>query len=324
MDKQINISVCIPVYNGEETITRAIESVLKQTYKPLEIIVCDNASTDKTEQIVKPYILKGIKYYRNNNNIGMYGNWNKCIELSRGDWIYLLHDDDEMLPNMLLDVCQSISKYNNENIGMIFGKVHVFDDTIGKQLVINYPFNDDILLDKYELIKYISKGNFIYCPGVLVSKKIYDNGLRFVDNFLIDYIMWVNINKIAKVLFINKLIANYHLNNDSLTITGGEKIFIDSIKAIEGLQKDKELLPYFDNFNCYIKSNYIGLSSYYFKRGEKLKSKTALSHAKSIKNNFLKRRILKLEIAMLIQFISHKLALKFLNHNFHLKKMDES
>lgn len=98
------VSVCIPVYNGELFIGEAIDSVLKQDYDAIEIIVNDNASTDKTTDIVRSYILlqpDKIRLYENESNIGMANNWNKVINKSTGDYFVLLSADDTLRLGMI-------------------------------------------------------------------------------------------------------------------------------------------------------------------------------------------------------------------------------
>jgi len=107
-----NISVIIPVFNRESTISRAIDSVLNQTYKSLEIIVVDDGSTDKTAEILKSYS-NNIKVIHQKNS-GVSVARNNGIKNSIGEWIALLDSDDEWLPNKLkLEV-----DYINENLDM--------------------------------------------------------------------------------------------------------------------------------------------------------------------------------------------------------------
>jgi len=75
------VSVCIPVYNGSAYIAESIESVLGQTYKDLCIIILDNCSTDGTADIIRKFKDSRIRYIRNEKNIGLVKNHNRCIEL---------------------------------------------------------------------------------------------------------------------------------------------------------------------------------------------------------------------------------------------------
>ncbi|MEH2374762.1 glycosyltransferase family 2 protein, partial [Nostoc sp.] len=93
---QPRLSIGLPVYNGEKFIKEAIDSLLAQTFEDFEIIISDNASTDKTEEICRAYAEqdKRISYYRNEKNIGCARNFNRVFELSSGEYFkWAAHDD---------------------------------------------------------------------------------------------------------------------------------------------------------------------------------------------------------------------------------------
>ena len=95
----MKISVIIPTFNRSKTIFRAIDSILKQTYKPYEIIVVDDGSTDGTKDLViNKY--PSIKYFYQSNN-GVSKARNKGVHESKGEWIAFLDSDDEWLPKKL-------------------------------------------------------------------------------------------------------------------------------------------------------------------------------------------------------------------------------
>lgn len=93
------ISVCIPVYNREDYIEAAINSVLEQDFKNFELIVVDNCSTDNTKKLVKALckIDNRIIFYENDENIGMVENFNRCLDYARGDYIKFICSDDMLL-----------------------------------------------------------------------------------------------------------------------------------------------------------------------------------------------------------------------------------
>lgn len=73
------VTIAIPTYNRASLLKEAIQSVLNQTYKDFELLICDNTSTDNTEGVVSTFSDPRIKYHKNKNNIGMMNNWNKCV-----------------------------------------------------------------------------------------------------------------------------------------------------------------------------------------------------------------------------------------------------
>jgi glycosyltransferase involved in cell wall biosynthesis len=97
------ISVGIPVYNGELTISRALDSLLSQTYKNFEIIISDNASNDKTSLICQDYANhdKRIRYIRQERNIGAARNFRFVLDKASSDYFMWSACDDLRSPNFL-------------------------------------------------------------------------------------------------------------------------------------------------------------------------------------------------------------------------------
>lgn len=90
------VSLGLPVYNGETYLEGAIESLLAQTYEDFELIITDNASTDRTEEICRGFAERDprVRYERNPENLGAAGNFNRAFELARGEFFkWAAHDD---------------------------------------------------------------------------------------------------------------------------------------------------------------------------------------------------------------------------------------
>lgn len=93
----------LPVYNGAQYVAQTIESLLNQTFGDFELIICDNNSTDQTEAICRRYAQQDsrIRYYRNATNLGAAGNYNRTLDLSRGEYFKWAAHDDICLPTFL-------------------------------------------------------------------------------------------------------------------------------------------------------------------------------------------------------------------------------
>ena len=90
------LSIGLPIYNGEEFLKEAIESLINQTFEDFEIVISDNASTDQTQQICRYYadLDPRIRYYRCKQNLGAAWNYNRVFELSYGEYFkWAAHDD---------------------------------------------------------------------------------------------------------------------------------------------------------------------------------------------------------------------------------------
>lgn len=126
-------SIIIPVYNGENTIEHAIKSVLNQEYKDYEILVVENGSNDKTNEIVNSY-LSDTRIKLLHSEKGVSNARNMGIDYSNGEWILFLDADDELTENALNEYNRCIS----EKVDLIVGKYN-YEDTSG-----NITFVDDV------------------------------------------------------------------------------------------------------------------------------------------------------------------------------------
>jgi len=115
-NKEPLISIVIPTYKRPKLLKKAIDSALNQdNFDDYEVIVVDNEPVNdfdkktKTEKLLSSYNTSKLFYYKNEENLGMTGNWNRCIELARGKWVTMLHDDDFFLSYYL----NEIKKYLN-------------------------------------------------------------------------------------------------------------------------------------------------------------------------------------------------------------------
>ena len=97
------VSVCVPTYNGEKYLEDCIESVLAQSVRDFELLIVDDGSRDRTVEIARGYALRDprVRVVRNERNLGLAANWNRCATLARGDWIKFVFQDDLILPACL-------------------------------------------------------------------------------------------------------------------------------------------------------------------------------------------------------------------------------
>lgn len=116
------VSLCIPTYNGEKYLVECLESCINQSFKDYEIIICDDCSSDNTISIIESYASKysNIKFYQNEKNLGLVGNWNKCLDLSSGAWIKFVFQDDYIT----YDCLEKFACKIGEHIQLIVCKRH--------------------------------------------------------------------------------------------------------------------------------------------------------------------------------------------------------
>jgi len=160
LNKDMIISVVIPVFNGEHFIASAIESVLAQTYKNVEIIVVNDGSTDGTEEILKGYQDKITLLFQ--KNAGQSSARNYGIKKAKGQFIALLDADDLFVSNKLVKQMDLISKNNLEICCSEFETIDENDAFIRNVSVPALDMNQ--ALDKF------LEGNFI-CTSTMIFKK---------------------------------------------------------------------------------------------------------------------------------------------------------
>lgn len=97
------VSVGLPVYNGENYLRYAVDSVLAQTFQDWELIISDNCSTDATAAICREYAARDprVRYFRNEKNLGGIPNHNRTVDLARGQYFKYYAHDDVLLPTFL-------------------------------------------------------------------------------------------------------------------------------------------------------------------------------------------------------------------------------
>lgn len=126
------VTIAIPTYRRGNLLSEAIQSAIHQDgfHKLFDVMVLDNDPTrdDITETIMKQFRdHPRVSYYKNEENIGMAGNWNRLYDLSKGNYVVMLHDDDLLFP-YYLKVMFSILEASNNNFELIYPSFHVSND----------------------------------------------------------------------------------------------------------------------------------------------------------------------------------------------------
>jgi len=132
------VSICIPTYNGAEYIEEALYSAINQTYNNIEIIICDDKSSDDTINICKAYQKKhpNIKIFQNTENLGLVKNWINVIDKASSYWIKFLFQDDVLKENCV-EVMMSAALENHVNF-VFCNRTYFFNTDITKKLKKRY------------------------------------------------------------------------------------------------------------------------------------------------------------------------------------------
>ena len=173
-EQKERISILIPTHNDSKYLKQCLDSIVSQTYKNFEIIICDDYSSEeefeKIKTIVDGYNSKcdSITLHRNETNLGYQKNWNKLIELSNNEMFHILHADDVFHNN---EVISKLVKFlnNNKDFALVGGLVDIID--ANDMLLNSSNGNGDKIWQKGEICEFVTqKNSHINCSTVMMRK----------------------------------------------------------------------------------------------------------------------------------------------------------
>ncbi|MBD3422626.1 MAG: glycosyltransferase [Chitinivibrionales bacterium] len=201
------VSVIIPTHNRCQALSRAIQSVLKQSFERFELIVVSDASTDGTDNLVKKLSDSRIIYIRRDMSGGASAARNEGLRVAKGNYIAFLDDDDEWVENALDSLVQKISN-SEDNVGLVYGWMdYVMEGKVTKQ---KQPrLKGDIF---YEILDKQPIGN---SSVGIIKKEVLSKVVGFDERLKRgnDGDFWRRICKYYRVDYIPKTIAKIHVEN---------------------------------------------------------------------------------------------------------------
>lgn len=254
------ISVIITTYNRYARLKKAIQSVLEQTYQDYEIIIVDDASTDKTEDIVKDIISKNpqviIKYIKRETNWGCHSRpKNDGIKAAESKYIAYLDDDNIWYKDHLQALYKDITDTNKPPVDMVYGDRRVIEEGLGG--LIHKQMADPVAFDWHPIL--LRDLNFIDTGDVLMTRESvmavggWDEGLKKFA----DWNLWVRFAKAGYSARRTRLIlSEYRIHSgmaqkrhQSLVGPNGEplptfdatKVYIWPDKTLFGLRPNKKV-----------------------------------------------------------------------------------
>ena len=171
MNSTLKISIITVSFNSQDTIKDTIESVLSQTYKNIEYIIIDAASTDRTIEIVESFGNQ-ISYFSSAKDEGIYDGMNKGIVAATGDVIGILNSDD-IYPNNYV-IQNVVDSFVKEGADTLFGDL-IYVDFNNPDKVVRYWKSGSYIRSK------IRTGWMLPHPTFFVKKKIYDKTYSYIQ-----------------------------------------------------------------------------------------------------------------------------------------------
>ncbi|WP_096635445.1 glycosyltransferase [Clostridium cochlearium] len=245
-NKNLKISYVMPVYNGEKFIKKALESILKQKVKPFEIIIIDDNSTDNSYSILKEYAKKhyNIKILRNKKNLGEEKNTAKLIDMARGDFIKILHQDDGLYEeySTVISNIENIEKYSFIVNDFTYITDNVISNNYLKSIWDRFNINPNEL--KREVLQkvLVILGDYLGAPSnVLFNRKklLKVNYLEHIDDsrkyrglYGRDYYTFLKLMNIDKPLIVFKDLSYRYEHSRNTTSR-----YCATMRRVTGLHK---------------------------------------------------------------------------------------
>lgn len=219
------VSVIIPAYQHGQCIAEAVDSVIAQTFRDIEIIVINDGCTDGTEEVLRPYVNKNLIRYFQQENQGISATRNRGLSLSTGEFVAFLDDDDLWPPDKLewqVDVMLSSTVLVVGGLSSVFGR-----KSDRKPIIEGSGYSE---LDTAQLFA----GNPFGSPGQTLIRK---SALLAIGGFdptiwgADDHDVWIRLSRLGEIRRYERISLLYRVH-DSNTSRDFERMFENAEKVI--------------------------------------------------------------------------------------------
>jgi glycosyltransferase involved in cell wall biosynthesis len=213
------VTIAIPTFNRALLLRDCIDRVLAQTYSRFELLVCDNASADETEEVLGAIEDPRLRVVRHDSNIGLLPNWNSCVENARGEYIVILPDDDIIAPHFLERCIAVINQQPNLQVVVALSDVELkeFETVVPAQhsraLATGVQDGFDVLMEF--LCGHIT---VTMCSVLMKTAMVRERG-GIPQNFphTADVAAWAPLLLCGQAGLVNETCARFTHHNDSET-----------------------------------------------------------------------------------------------------------
>jgi len=209
------VSVLMPVYNAEEYVEEAINSITKQTFTDFELLIFNDGSKDKSSVIINSIKDERIRFFDSAENVGYVTHLNKGLQLAQGEYIARMDADDVSLPERF---AQQVALLNSNPEVVLCGTAY---DTIGSLFSeVKVPLGD------YEIRNFMVFNCPIGHPTVMFRKSTIEQyGIKYDKDYMPaeDYRMWYEFSKVGKLHNLSTILLHYRIHPHQISSYGNAK-----------------------------------------------------------------------------------------------------
>jgi glycosyltransferase involved in cell wall biosynthesis len=213
------VTVAIPVRNAEAYIDETLASARCQSYEDIEILVVDNASTDDTVPIVERVLGDDdrIRFLRNETNIGMAANFNRCLELATGRYVKFLCSDDLIEPTCVERMVTLLEKY--PRVSLVGCARRQFAVTARRTRTSSYAKAETIVSGPEAMNRCFFEGNLIGEPTAVMFRRAQAaRGFSPYYSQALDLEMWFHLLEQGDFAFLQDVLCAIRLHDDQQTV----------------------------------------------------------------------------------------------------------
>lgn len=219
------VSIGIPTYRGASHIAETIDSALAQTFADFELLILDDVSPDDTAQVVARYRDSRVRFLRNERNVGVEENWNRCLRLARGRYFKLLPHDDLITPDCLAREVEVLEADQAEELALVFCARRVIDIRSRPLLTRRYPHAGGLIPARAAARRCIRSGaNLIGEPGgvlfrTALARRVgdFDASLRIVTD--LDY--WFRLLVYGDAYYLPDSLVSFRVSRGAWSVAIG-------------------------------------------------------------------------------------------------------
>ncbi len=218
------VSVVMIAFNAEKFIKEAIDSILGQTYKQLELIIVNDGSTDNTASVINTYKDARIKFINRKKNMGIAYSRQEGIDKCTGEFFCFADADDIAVPDRL-EFCVNYLK--NHDCIAVCGQLQ--EMTYDGKLLNRYSniyYNHKYLKARMMYVNAIS--NCAVCARMKIIKKV---PIRKELLYGEDYRFWYDVMNLGKFVQVNKIMYLYRQHSDSITSVSGDWVKMKAVSS---------------------------------------------------------------------------------------------
>ncbi len=239
------VTVIIPNYNHASFLDKRISSIIGQTFQDFEIIILDDCSTDNSMEIIERYRnnpkISHIIYNEENSG-NTFLQWEKGINMAKGEWIWIAESDDWAEITFLELLFNTLHKTNHkEDVCLMFGQSYLYHNTSGQIETESFTLSELEIIKKEEFIeKKLLPRNYIFNASMAIfKKKAYTEISQNYKNFSYcgDYIFWAEIGRQGSSIQIPQYINYFRKHPKSVSQI--------AMKNSNGLLQDLKAVEYF-------------------------------------------------------------------------------